>query len=190
MKINSMQISANRIHYLTDYIDERYLFDESELKKDIRENTVFYNYKKQGEELPVIMENNPDINWVPIRNMTQEQIIEQFRKGKIYVDFGTHPGKDRLPREAASCGLCILTNREGAAQNDTDVPIANEYKFERPLEQSESIINKIRDIFDNYSDASDQFYQYREWIRSEKRRFSEEVKTVSDILAGDKETIS
>lgn len=36
---------------------------------------------------------------------------------------------DRLPREAALAGCIVLTNREGAANFDTDVPLPSEFKF-------------------------------------------------------------
>jgi len=44
---------------------------------------------------------------------------------KLYVDFGKHPGKDRMPREAAVHGCCIITGRRGAAGNPFDIPIPN-----------------------------------------------------------------
>ena len=39
------------------------------------------------------------------------------------MDFGFHPGQDRLPREAALLKNCIITNREGSAAFYKDVPI-------------------------------------------------------------------
>ena len=48
-----------------------------------------------------------------------------------YIDFGPHPGMDRLPREAALAGCIVITNREGAAAHDEDVPLPPEYKFRK-----------------------------------------------------------
>ena len=45
------------------------------------------------------------------------------------MDFGFHPGQDRLPREAAILKNCIITNKEGSAAIFQDVPIADEFKF-------------------------------------------------------------
>jgi len=59
----------------------------------------------------------------------------------MYIDFGTHPGKDRIPREAALRNCIVLTNRNGAADNNVDVPIPNEYKIHSVL----SNLGKIRE---------------------------------------------
>lgn len=176
-----IQIPQERIMYLTDYIDEKYLGEEKYSGED-RKDVVYYNYTKCGQELPVIMENYPDIEWIPIRNMTMDQIIDAFHHGKVYIDFGMHPGKDRLPREAASCGLCIITNKKGSAANDEDVPIDAVFKFEDPIGQMEDIIGRIRECFSGYEERVNDFAAYREWIRGERKRFQEEVKVVKDRL--------
>lgn len=178
-----MQISEDRIHYLTDYIDEKYL-QECELTAENREDIVYYNFKKQGNDLPRIIEEHPEINWVPIKDMTQDEIIANFHKGKVYVDFGTHPGKDRLPRESASCGLCVLTNREGAALNEEDIPISDEYKFANPGTEKDSVIERIRSCFVDYDKRIDDFAKYRSVIREEKDRFLSEVDHFIDVITG------
>ena len=42
-----------------------------------------------------------DFNFVPLINLNNDEIINTLSKSKIYIDIGSHPGKDRLPREAA-----------------------------------------------------------------------------------------
>lgn len=181
---NDMKIDEGRIIYLTDYIDERYLGEE-EYSSEGRENVVYYNYTKCGQELPVIMDNHPEIEWVPIRGMTMDQIIEAFHKGKVYIDFGSHPGKDRLPREAASCGLCIITNKKGSAANDEDVPIDEQYKFADPIMQEVDVVSRIQCCFDEYDVRINDFESYRQWIRGERDRFINEVKDVKIRLLGE-----
>ena len=184
--IKDMMVAENQIAYLTDYTNEKYLeksiknsFDKTE-----RDNTVYYNYKKKGEELPKIMESNPHINWKPIKDMTEDQVIDAFHHGKIYIDLGTHPGKDRLPREAAICGLCVITNMVGAAANEEDIPIPKEYKFSAPLDQSKEIVNLIEDIFKNFDKRSKDFDNYRDIIRGEKARFSKEAVNAVKMMYG------
>lgn len=176
-----LKISQERVRYLTDYIDERYL-SEVDYSGKGRKDVVYYNYTKRGQELPIIMEQHPEIEWVPIRGMTMDQIIDAFHQGKVYIDLGMHPGKDRLPREAASCGLCIITCKKGSAANDEDVPIKEEYKFEDPIGQMEGIIAKIRECFNDYETRNRDFADYRKWIRGEKERFQAEVAEVKEIL--------
>lgn len=179
--VGDLQIPECQVMYLTDYIDEMYL-DGCGLISEGRKDVVYYNYTKCGQELPVIMENHPEIEWIPIRGMSMNQVRDAFHYGKVYIDFGMHPGKDRMPREAASCGLCIITNYKGSAGNAEDVPIDERYKFSDPIIQMDEIADRIRDCFLNYDERIGDFRAYRDWIRDEKRRFCEEAKNVADRL--------
>lgn len=51
-------------------------------------------------------------------------------KSKVYIDFGNHPGKDRIPREAAISGCIVITGKRGAAAFAEDVCIPETYKFD------------------------------------------------------------
>ena len=55
------------------------------------------------------------------------------------MDFGFHPGQDRLPREAALLKNCIITNREELSFYK-DMPIAEEFKF---IEKRENHAKKL-----------------------------------------------
>ena len=33
---------------------------------------------------------------------------------QVYIDFGHHPGQDRLPREAVQCGCVVITGTRGS----------------------------------------------------------------------------
>ena len=69
-----------------------------------------------------------DVEWVPLQGYTLEQMRSILSRAKVYVDFGNHPGKDRIPREAAVSGCIVVTNRIGSAANSLDIPIAEEFK--------------------------------------------------------------
>ena len=71
-----------------------------------------------------------DINWVPLQNMTRSELVNVMRVAKVFVDFGYHPGKDRLPRECAANGCCVITGMRGSANYFEDVPIPSKYKFD------------------------------------------------------------
>jgi len=62
--------------------------------------------------------------------MPREEVIKLLQKAKVYIDFDYHPRKDRLPREAAILGCCVITRKRGSAKFFEDVPIPDEYKFE------------------------------------------------------------
>ena len=77
-----------------------------------------------------IMEQCPNLKFVPLYNYSIKEVIDILSKSKIYIDFGYHPGVDGLPREAAILRNCILTNKEGSAFYSEAVPIYEQYKFE------------------------------------------------------------
>ena len=104
-----------------------------------------------------------------------------MRTAKVYIDFGYHPGKDRIPREAAMCGCCVITNRRGSARNDIDVPIPPEFKFDVPYKMDD-IYGCITRCFNDFEDQTRKFDSYRAWIADEKRRFDEEVLASAKIM--------
>ena len=53
---------------------------------------------------------------IELKGFNNKQIINIFKKTKIYLDFGYHPGKDRMPREAVLFNNCIITNKRGSAK--------------------------------------------------------------------------
>ena len=94
---------------------------------------------------------------------------------------GNHPGKDRIPREAAYCGCCVITNRKGSAEYAEDVPIPEEYKISDE-EDYETIINQIEYVMKNYDTVKEQYYPYIEKIKQEKKIFGNEVEEAVGIL--------
>ncbi len=109
-------------------------------------------------------------------------MILLLQTGKIYVDFGEHPGKDRIPREAAANGCCVITNKKGAARYFEDVPIDDRYKFENPEESLDELDKLLHDICDNFAEHQAMFTSYREKIKVEKQIFNEGVIKLVDYL--------
>lgn len=179
--LNTLEIPEHRIQFLSDYIDEIFTEDFKEQK---RENIVFYNPNKMSDIQTKLIEMETGINWVAIENMASEEVRDSFRHGKVYVDFGNHPGKDRIPREAASCGCCIITNREGAAANDKDVRIPKKYKI-KDVSDIDNILNTINYCLENFDKCTSDFDNYRKWIKDEKKRFKTEVKRFISLTKGD-----
>ncbi len=156
--------------YLSDYINEehgKFLYPA-----EFRQNAALYNPAKGYDILKHIQEKISWLKWIPIIGLELPQIILLMQSSKIYVDFGNHPGKDRIPREAAANGCCVITNRKGSAAYDTDVPIPPSYKFDRPEEEADSIDALLHDICDNFKAHQDKFEAYRSFIRGEKEKFN------------------
>jgi len=167
-------IPEDRIFYLSDYLNENFLKIKTDLSK--KEDLVAYNPKKGFSFTKKIINHAPEIKFIPIINMTRQQVIKTLQKVKIYVDFGNHPGKDRLPREAAILGCCVITGKRGAAKYFEDVPISEEYKFEDKEENIPLIVEKIKDCFENYEIHYKNFENYRKIIKSEPEKFIKDLK--------------
>ena len=65
------------------------------------------------------------------------------RRGQVYIDFGHHPGQDRLPREAAACGCLVVTGTRGSAGFHADVPLPPALKLAHPLDDLEATADAI-----------------------------------------------
>lgn len=169
----------DNILQLSDYINNEYL---NEIKFTGRKNIVLYNPKKGIEFTKKLIKKAPDLRWQPIENMTNRQIIDMMSEAKVYIDFGNHPGKDRLPREAAARGCCVITGKRGAAKNDIDIPIPDEYKFEDKKSKIPAVVDKIKECFTHYDDKFRDFDSYRKVILNEKVIFKKDILNFKDFL--------
>ncbi len=142
---------------------------------------MLYNPRKGYEVTSKLISRYSDITWIPLQGFTRDGMAERMRTAKVYIDFGYHPGKDRIPREAAMCGCCVITNRQGSARNDIDVPILPEFKFDIPYKMDE-IHDCILRCFNDFENQTKKFDSYRIWIADEKSRFDAEVLRSAEIL--------
>lgn len=98
--------------------------------------------------------------------ITPDEVRGLLLRAKIYMDFGPHPGMDRLPREAALAGCLVVTNQEGAAQYDEDVPLPAKYKVK--VFDPEAIHKLLKDLLENVEARNSDLEDYRAWIRGQK----------------------
>ena len=170
-------VLENNIFPLSDYIEDELLeaANALPLSSERSSKRVLYNPKKGFEFTKRIIEMMPNCDWVPLINMDKKSVANYLKTSKLYIDFGEHPGKDRFPREAVLLGDCIITGKKGAANNDLDIPIPHEYKFDDIDESLNSIALKINQILNNYESEFKNFEKYREIIKSQKRIFLEEI---------------
>lgn len=167
----------DNIMYLSDYIGDIYLEQQYSLDKN-RNNVVLYNPKKGMEFTKKLIEHSPQLKWVPIINMTNEEVVNLLKTSKVYIDFGNHPGKDRFPREAAYCGCCVITGKSGSANYFEDVKIYDSYKYDECDSNIPLIINTINKCFEKYEECQKDFDLYREMIKSEKKQFEEDARNI------------
>lgn len=95
-----------------------------------RADRILYNPLKGAPITARLMAAYPEWEWQPLRGLNREQLADAMLGAKLYVDFGHHPGKDRLPREAAIHGCCVIVARHGSAANDVDVPLPERFKLD------------------------------------------------------------
>lgn len=161
-------------HRLSDYLNESYFLQEpfNEKRKDI----VLYNPKKGINFTQKIMKQAPDLTFLPIQNMSTEQVKELLLHSKVYIDFGNHPGKDRFPREAAISGCCVITGKRGSAGYYEDIPILDAYKFKDVVANVPEIVEVLRSCLCKYDEHIIDFKEYQNFIKSEKKLFEGDVK--------------
>ena len=164
------------IDYLSDYLNTNFLLQDFDIDK--KENIVLYNPSKGYYFTYKIIKNAPNLKFIPIKNLSRNEVIELLKKSKVYIDFGNHPGKDRLPREAAILGCCVITGKRGSAAFFEDVPIPYEYKFEDRIENIPKIIKKIEECLEKYEEKYKDFDYYRSVIKNEPKKFEEDLKKI------------
>lgn len=164
-------VNLKNILYLSDYINNDFFIKNTNEFK--REDVILYNPKKGEKITKKIMKKFSQYRYIPLENMTVEQLRETYLKSKIYIDFGNHPGKDRIPREAAALGCVVLTNKKGSAKYFEDVSIPEKYKY------SDNEINRlgedIKFIFENFENVSIEYEYYRNKIKDEEKVFDNEI---------------
>lgn len=167
-----------KIEFLSDYLNDIFLKETIDYSSKNRKNIVLYNPKKGIEFTKKIIKQFPNIKFVPLENMTPDEVKEFCKMSKVYIDFGNHPGKDRFPREAAILGCCIITGKRGSAKYYEDVKISDEYKFDDLESNIEKIGNKINEIFKNYDIKIKDFEIYRDMIKNEENQFEKDIEKI------------
>lgn len=157
---------------LKDYIntDHCQSFDVSK-----KEDIILYNPNKGITFTKKLIALAPDLEWVPLCGFTRNQLKGIMQRAKLYIDFGNHPGKDRLPRECAMNGCCVITGFRGSAGFFEDVPLLKDYKFDENHTPLSSIISSIRYVLAHYEDAIYDFQFYRNKILLEKKEFEGQI---------------
>ena len=162
---------------LSDFINSNYFSKKNE--NQIKENIILYNRSKGYHLTKKIIKRLPEFTFIPLINCTREQLSALFSKSKIYIDFGNHPGKDRMPREAALNNCCIIVGKNGAANFFEDIPILDKYKIcNRHISE---ITRTIKHCIHNYESVINDFDFYKRRILTEKRKFYLEIDEIFNI---------
>lgn len=164
-----LEKGAKNISPIHDYIDG------VEYDGTQKEKIVCYNPAKGREASEYIIKQCPDVTFVPLVNMSKEQMIDTLKRSMVYMDFGHHPGRDRIPREAALLHNIVITSKIGSAGFYEDIPIEDIFKYEK---LNKDIKNDIYSNLDNYNVLIDAFIHYRDVIKQQKNNMKEEVSKI------------
>jgi hypothetical protein len=161
---------------ISDYMSGVFFqFDDSKVEK---ENIIIYNPKKNDDFLQEIIGLTPDLNWVPLIDMTPLQVAGWMNRAKLYIDFGFHPGKERMPREACIMRCCMIIGKTGSAAYQPDMPIPEKYRFEKTNDFVPGIVDRIKDCLANYDKVIADFTPYRLTLFKEEEKFISDIKEV------------
>ena len=173
IKLNG--IEDKKIFFVGDYLNQAFLSKVTTTDFSTKENWVAYNPKKGLTTTLLLMKLLPDVTFKPIQNMTATEVQELLAKCKIYIDFGNHPGRDRIPREAALSGCVVLTGKLGSAANDIDINIPSEFKFDDQPLNIDLINKKFQEVFENFETEFAKQADYRKIILQERKKFAQDV---------------
>lgn len=152
---------------LTDFINVGFV----EPVGMVKQPRVAVNPSKGRALLAEFRESFPYIDVIELAGMSREQVKAELAASAIYIDFGHHPGRDRLPREAALSGVVVFTTKFGSAANHVDMPLDDWYKFDSVSELGE----KIRLVFHDFNSHVAAQKNYQDVVRSQRAVFEHEV---------------
>jgi len=161
---------------ISDYMNSAF-FDQVN-ETTAKENLVIYNPTKNDAFLDEIMSLTPTLTWVPIKNMTPSQVANTMNRAKLYIDFGFHPGKERMPREACIMRCCMIVGKSGSAAYKEDMPIPEKYRFDKTKELIPQIIHRVKECLNNYDTLISDFSPYRQALYLEERQFEKDIQKV------------
>lgn len=169
-----------RTLYMCGPLNSQFFEKAHKLSNNDRKNQILFNPKKGKEFTDKLIcaakKSGLNAEFIPIQGMSPDQIMELMADSKVYIDFGYFPGPERIPREAVTMGCNIITSQNGAASNDEDILIPAELKFEDREENIPRIIEKLRDMLDDYDGYYHYYDKYRKKVEDQPRLLCENTK--------------
>lgn len=163
---------------LIDSINEDFLTDRFLDRIEHKQNVILYNPTKGWRVTRKLIAQFPQWEFRPLKGLNRDQLSDNLYHAKLYIDFGHHPGRDRMPREAAMHGCCLITGKLGSAGNSIDLPIPGQYKLDS---ESPEFIRSFQEIasqiLKNFPDHCAAFNPYRKWLQNEPLVFKAQIKS-------------
>lgn len=168
---------------LTDYVSESFLTPDADTSVDPLRVAVSPPVGGRREKwarrraIQRIKHEFKQADVVELGGMSRDRLKSELSSAAVFVDLGRHPGKGRLPREAALLNAVVLMARRGSATNGNDTPIDDRYKFDG----LDELFPKLQAVLSNLAEHRDSQDGYRVKIRAERELFKAEVLQVVEF---------
>ena len=170
-----MEHGARTFYPLFDYINRGFL---QHSPTPLKQALVSFFPAKGRALANSFFEHAGDLPSVAIENMTPQQVSDTLRQTTVYIDFGHHPGKDRVPREAAVSGNIVFIHSKGAGCHFQDYPLDPFFAFTLVDIKTGELAQKVRACLANPTYYYNQQWLYRRRIENELEEYALQVKTI------------
>jgi hypothetical protein len=139
--------------------------------KGRRFDRVLYNPQKGYDLTKRLIAEGSSLQWIAIDKLKRKEVQKLMATSKVYVDFGPHPGRDRMPREAVLNGCCVIVGLRGTASYLEDMPLKDDYRFPVDSFSPKDIVGRIKDCLVYYEKSRADFEPFRRLVMGEPARF-------------------
>lgn len=169
---------------VSDYTSYDAELAKTTVEKDV--DICYFARKAQGADA-LITSLEQSFSVQKIENMSISQVHQLLHRSKFFIDFGTHPGKDRIPREAAIYNCIPIVRRVGAATHMLDVPLP---KILKPSSTQMSELHYVPNILIEFSFDHEKALRnidaYRLVVEQEKQTFFAQVALFLKLITAPK----
>ena len=169
-----LNVRAKYLYPLQTFVNPEFNISTNAEKEDI----VAYNPRKGQEYTAGLIRENLDLNFEPIHNLSRAAVKDLLERSKVYIDFGHHPGRERIPREACLSNCCVITNKNGTAKFHQDIPIPERYKIEHTDSFIPEVSKIIRSCLSSYENCIEDFAMYKRILKNNQHQFNIDVNNI------------
>jgi hypothetical protein len=166
---------------LGDRFEKEFNYLQNNKKNFYKQDIILYNPKKGKPFIDLLKKRYPALNFQALSGLTRPELIKKLQTSKVYLDLGSHPGRDRIPREAALCGCVVITGSRGSAK--TDIPVSDKFRVETTSQlwvlQTGEL---LQEVLQSYTDNFEEQKKYRMFIKSEDRMREQQVRQLLENL--------
>jgi len=180
------QIQANKLGLHGPIVSDYTLLDERiNCSENVKNNDICFLPRKSSGAEKIVAELQSSFSVIRIENMSQSQVRDVLARSKYFIDFGHHPGKDRIPREAAIANCIPIVRFEGAARHMEDVYLPKFLKIELEMMiNAEFLAGYINKLELDRPNMLASIEPYKRKIKSELNVFTSQVRDFCEINFG------